>query len=373
MDIESSKIDEIDQEAVPQQFLNELLKAANAYNVDISTDPNSYKEAINGTDSQNWQKAMEREIQELKDQKTWTLTKLPSNRKALKGRWVYKTKTNPYGAILRYKARYVVKGYLQQFGIDYSDTFANTIRPNIYRALFYLTAEKDWEIHQWDVKSAFNTAKIDEEIYVEQPIGFIKDKQLVCKLNKSLYGLKQSARNWQQYLISEFQRIGFKELPNDPSIFVKNGIIVIIYIDDMIVIGENTTIIDETRAKLGTQMELTNLGIARVFVGVEIIRDRSKRSITLSQKGYTAKILDKFAKGIPPKINPCAQGIRLEPNKEKANSEEIQLFQQQIGSLMYLMTATRPDLSFPIGQLARFMSNPHKTHLKALKRVWEYL
>ena len=113
-------------------------------------------------------------------------------------------------------------------------------------------------------------------------------------------------------------------------------------------------------------MELTNLDIVKVFVGIEIIRDRPNRDITLSQRGYTSKLLDKFTKELSVKSNSYCQGIRLQPNQEKTTPEDIQLFQQQIGSLMYLMTATRPDLTFSIGQLVRYMRNPHGIHFKTL-------
>ena len=141
----------------------------------------------------------------------------------------------------------------------------------------------------------------------------------------------------------------------------------------MIIFGHNSAIIAETRTLLGKRMEFTDLGIAKFFLGIEIYRDRSIRIIALTQRGYTTKILEKFVKGLFNKSNPCAQGNRLEPNSRKASIEDIQLFQQQIRSLMYLITATRPDLAFPIGQLARYMANPDKNHFKALQQIWCYI
>jgi Reverse transcriptase (RNA-dependent DNA polymerase) len=193
--------------------------------------------------------------------------------------------------------------------------------------------------------------------------------QRPCKLNKALYGLKQSARNWQIHLGARFQQIGFNQLPNDPSIFYKKGIIIITHIDDMIIFGENSAIIAENHEKLVKEMELTNLGEVKYFLGIEISRNRQKQTITLNQKGYIQRLIDGFAKGLAVKPNPCALGVRLEPNPEKASESEIHQFQQQIGSLMYLMTSTRPDLAFLIGQLARYMANPHGSHFRALQRV----
>ena len=361
------------EDSIPQQFIDELIESASALNANIIHDPVTYWEAMNGPDKDEWLKAMIKELKDLEAQKTWTLVELPQGRKALKSRWVYKIKTDAGGNITRYKARFVVKGYLQKFGLDYNETFANTVRPGIYRALFFLAAELDWEIHQWDIKSAFPNADVEEEIYVQQPYGFEQDKKLVLRLNKALYGLKQSARNWQQYLGTEFKRIGLKQLPTDPSIFIGEGIIIITHVDDMIVIGRNTAIIAETKAKLTGKMELHDLGVAKYFLGIEIFRDRPYRAIQLVQKGYIERLLNKFTKGLHPGINPCSLGVRLEPNQEKASAEDINNFQQNIGSLMYLMTATRPDLAFPVGQLARFMANPSGNHFKALQRIWSYV
>jgi hypothetical protein len=141
----------------------------------------------------------------------------------------------------------------------------------------------------------------------------------------------------------------------------------------MIIFGENSAVIAENHEKLVKEMELTNLGEVNYFLGIEISRNRQKRTITLNQKGYIQRLIDEFAKGLAVKPNPCALGVRLEPNPEKASESEIHQFQQQIGSLMYLMTSTRPDLAFPIGQLARYMANPHGSHFRALQRVWGYV
>ena len=172
---------------IPRKFLDELIEAA-AY-IAVS-DPITYSEAINSQNSQEWQKAMETDVLNLENQDTWTLVEPSKDRKILKGKWIYKTKLNSEGKIERYKARWVVKGFLQLFGLDYTETFANTVKPNAFRALFAIAAILDWEIDQWNIKSAFPNAPIDEEIYMEQPTGFETKKGLVCKLNKALSGLK---------------------------------------------------------------------------------------------------------------------------------------------------------------------------------------
>jgi hypothetical protein len=137
----------------------------------------------------------------------------------------------------------------------------------------------------------------------------------------------------------------------------------------MIIFGENSAIIAENHERLVKEMELTNLREVKYFLGIEISRNRQKRTITLNQKDYIQRLINGFAKGLAVKSNPCALGVRLEPNPEKASESEIHQFQQQIRSLMYLMTLIRPDLAFLIRQLARYMANPHGSHFRVLQRV----
>ncbi len=161
--------------------------------------------------------AMQKEIKDLAAQNTWKLVDLPPNRKALKGRWVFKIKLGANGEIEKYKARWVVKGFLQKYGIDFTETFSNTVKPMAYKALFAWAAYRNLEIQQWDVKSAFPNASLKEEIYMEQPTGFKNQRYLtkVCLLIKALYGLKQSAREWYFFLAKILIKLGFKTLGAD--------------------------------------------------------------------------------------------------------------------------------------------------------------
>ena len=180
--------------------------------LNINNEPNTYKEALNSINKDNWLKAMEIEIKELERQDTWDITDLPQNRTALKGKWVYKIKTDLDGYIIKYKARWVVKGFNQVLGLDYLDTFSTTCRPESYRIIFIIAMQNSWDLDQYDVKNAFVHVSIDKEIYVELPTGLegnynnnnnykgeplnkryktnIDNTRKVCKLNKALYSLK---------------------------------------------------------------------------------------------------------------------------------------------------------------------------------------
>jgi hypothetical protein len=319
---------------------------------------------------------MQEEINQLTKQNTWDLVDLPNNRKALKGRWVYKIKTDQNNNIIKYKARWVVKGYNQIYGLDYLDTFANTTRIEAIRLLLFLAADKNLEIKQLDFKNAFLHAEIEEEIYVEQPIGFYKNKTKVCKLNKTLYGLKQSPRAWYLYLASILEKLNYYPIFIEQGIFYnkKDNIYIIVYVDDLLIIGENLKLINYLKIELSKYLDLTDLGDVKYFLGLEIIRNREKRSIILKQSKYIDNILTKFSKkNLNPISTPMEPGLKLNKNLEKAEEKEIKLYQQYIGSLIFLTTRTRPDLAFSVYNCARFMSNPNKSHFNAVNRIFKYL
>lgn len=269
---------------------------------------------------------------------------------------------------------------MQVYGVNYNETFASTSKPNTIRLLLYIATNLGWEIYSWDIKSAFPNAPIDSTIYVEQPIGFIdknKPSNYVCLLNKALYGLKQSARQWQLYLATILAKFGFINLVTDTAVFYSKDkpIILVIHVDDILVFAEKKSYIDELYKDLSaTNLEVSNLGELKEFLGIQINRNKDKKELVISQEGYITKILNRFEKSsLKPKVNPLTLGIKLDKNLDQASSNDISRYQQQIGSLIYLTTFTRPDLAFPINYLARFMSNPSSEHFKALDVVWSYL
>ena len=171
------------------QSIDDLSDDELAFHTTYYAEPKTYKDALKNPNWDDWKKAMEKELSDLTTQNTWTLTDLPPGKLPLKGRWVFKLKKNLQGDIEKYKARWVIKGFLQQPGVDFDETFCNTARPESWRALLAETARRNWELHQIDVKSAFPNADIDKEIYTIQPTGF-ENGNKVCRLNKALYVLE---------------------------------------------------------------------------------------------------------------------------------------------------------------------------------------
>ncbi len=234
----------------------------------IGTDPTTIREARESQDSEKWEAAMVDELQALEKNKTWTLVDLPHGRKALKGKWVYKAKLGSDGAVLRHKDRWVVKGYEQKYGLDYDQTFAIVVKPTMFKTVFALAAVNDWEIEHMDVKSAFLQGKLDDEVYVEQPTGFAKDKR-VCRLNRSLYGLKQSPRVWYQTIAAFLIKIGYKPTHADKGLFVNSmGDIVVVYVDDLLLVGPSLERINQLKDELRREFEMSDLGPLSYYLGI---------------------------------------------------------------------------------------------------------
>ncbi|CAB4042957.1 Retrovirus-related Pol poly from transposon TNT 1-94, partial [Paramuricea clavata] len=353
------------------------------YNVDYccatSVYPKSYKEAIKSKDSEKWCEAMNEEISSLSENNTYTLTKLPEGKSIVGARWVYTVKEGKNGE-KSYKARYVAKGYSQVPEVDYFETFSPTAKITSIRMLMQLALDLDMEVHQMDVKTAYLNAPVDCELYIEQPEGFVKHSEsgemLVCKLNKSLYGLKQSGRNWNHMLHTFLTSKGFTQLVSDPCVYIKkqNGktTILLIWVDDIIIASNSTPSLKQVKDDLSCKFKMKDLGILSWFLGINFTF--TGNTITMDQIRYIERILIRFKmEGCKPRVTPSELGV----NKASAgNSDEpadLKLYQEIVGSLIYVMTSTRPDLSFIVTKLSQHMSNPSNVHLCMAKHVLRYL
>ena len=280
------------------------------------------------------------------------------------------------GSIDKYKARLVVKGFKQTEGIDYFDTYSPVTRITSIRMIIAIAALYDLEIHQMDVKTAFLNGELDEEIYMEQPEGFVVPGQenKVCKLVKSLYGLKQAPKQWHEKFDNVMLSNSFKINECDKCVYVKDTdkgyVIVCLYVDDMLIVGSNNDMIKTTKKMLNSQFDMKDMGIADVILGIKITR--TSDGYTLSQSHYVDKILEKFSKN----DNSVAR-TPIDPNHHlgKNIGEGISQLEYSriIGSLMYLMNCTRPDIAYAVSKLSRYTHNPSGDHWQAIIRVLRYL
>ena len=331
-----------------------------------------------------WHKAAVDEIQSLVDNGTFELVKLPPGHKAIGSRWVFKVKRNADGSVERYKGRVVAKGFSQRPGFDFTETFAPTPKWAALRAILALAAFEDLHLESVDISSAFLNGELEEDVFMHQPEGFVeKGKDWVWHLKKSIYGLKQAGRCWHQKLNQVLESIGFKRITCEHSIWVyQQGdarVIVPVFIDDMTIAAKSMAAIEDVKSELRKHFKLRDLGPTSWLLGVEIIRNRPKHSLSLSQHQYIQTLLERFGlSDCTPVSTPLDPGARLSTSMSPTTPEEIEEmhsvpYLQAVGSLMYLAIATCPDIAYAVGVLARFSKNPGLAHWKAVKHLFRYL
>ena len=354
-------------------LLNALIHVATAE----YQDPLTFREAMESALADEWTEACQYEIDALAKNGTWTLVELPSGRKAVKSKWVFKHKADG-----RFRARLVAKGFTQIFGIDYDETFSPVARFESLRLLLALAALEDWEIHQMDVKSAFLNGLLDEEIYMEQPQGFVDPDHpnKVCLLHKAIYGLKQASRAWNLQFHGVLLDLGFARTHSDAGVYHRQDdggtLIIILYVDDITILGDNLSSVNALKSTLSNRYEMTDLGEIESYLGVRIKRDRSARRLEIDQTHYALEIVSRFGlSDAHPARTPLPTGaeVHLEKYNGQASQGDIKLFQQMIGSLLYVQIGTRPDISFAVSRLAQYASNPSPDHIRLAKYVLRYL
>jgi hypothetical protein len=341
----------------------------------ILNEPETYEEAMSRPDADHWKVACAEELSSFVKTGVYDEVERPKGQKVVDCKWVFRLKRNPEGEILRYKARLVAKGFTQIEGIDYNETFAPVAKFNSIRTILALVAELNLELHQMDVKTAFLNGNLEEEIYMNLPPGF-RMPGVVWKLKRGLYGLKQASREWYKRLRTEFEKLNFCRLQTDHGIFMKleggARIIVAVYVDDLLILSASLEAMKALKENLKQRFEMTDLGEATWILGMEITRDRKNHTMSVSQRRYILDILERFRMaGCKSISTPMEQNITL----TKLSTPEIdpKLFQSAVGSFMYAMIGSRPDLAFAVGALSQHCANPGNKHEIATKRVLRYL
>lgn len=318
---------------------------------------------------------MRQEIEALEANGTWELKDLPPGKRAIDSKWVYKVKYKPTGEVERYKARLVAKGFTQIEGIDFHETFAPVAKLVTVRSLLAVAAKHNWFVHQLDVNNAFLHGDLIEDVYMKIPQGFAKKGETrVCKLRKSLYGLRQASRNWYHKFTRAIIALGFRQSRADHSLFIyKRGkvyVVVLIYVDDVILAGNDTGKIQEIKTYLDEKFSIKDLGILKYFLGIEVAR--STKGFVLSQRKYTLDILkDCGLEGCRPSSFPMEQNARFDHDENGQAVDALQ-YRRLIGRLLYL-TVTRPDIQYATNVLSQFLASPRQSHMDAAFRVVRYL
>jgi hypothetical protein len=294
--------------------------------------------------------------------------------KAIGCKWIYKTKKDSNGNIDRYKARLVAKGFTQREGIDYHDTFSPVSKKDSFTIIMALVAHFDLELHQMDVKTAFLHGSLEEEVYMKQPEGFCSNKgnQLVCRLKKSIFGLKQASRQWYLKFHNVITSFRFAENIVDNCIYQKFSgskfVFLVLYVDDILLATNDLGLLHDTKQFLSQNFEMKDSGEASYVLGIEIHRDRSQKMLSLSHKAYIKRVLEKFRmhectpdaapilKGDSFNLSQCPKNVL-----EKKEMESIP-YAYVVGSLMHAQICLRPDIAYAVGMLGRYQSNPRMEH-----------
>jgi len=266
---------------------------------------------------------------------------------------------------------------MQREGVDFGEVFAPVSKYSTLRILLSIVAQLDLELHQLDIKTAFLNGEIKEEVYVKQPPGYqLGDSSSCCRLQKALYGLRQSPRTWHQRLCEELEALGFQASSADPSLFIKRSGVdtayILVYVDDMLIAAQHRATVQHIKQQLMSAFEAHDLGEASTYLGISISRDRNARKLSMTQQRMTDSLLSEYGmEEARPRGTPITPGTQL--RKDGQPLSQPHSYSQLIGSLMHLSVCTRPDLSQAVGALARFMAAPTVAHWEAALGVVRYL
>ena len=351
-------------------------------------DPTTLEQALNrpGKEADEWREAVVKEYKSLKSKSTWKTVKrssLPKGTKVLGTKLVFKTKRNKNGDIVRRKARLVVRGFEQVHGRDFDQTFAGVCKSATWKLALALAARLDLEVVQMDIETTFLNATTDTDIYVELPpkwkaAGINLTDDEVALLLQALYGLKQSPRLWQQTLRKALESLGFEPLIMDMCVYINRQarILVVTYVDDFLVLAKKGHELDAFTYELRSKWTVEELGDAEYFLGVRIVRDRENRKLYLCQDAYVDKILDRYSMTDCKTVDtPMASGAiaLMVPYDGTTSRQDIEEYGSIVDSENYLACQTRCDVAYTVSVLSRFLTNPSPAHIKAAKRVLQYL
>ncbi|CAI5956626.1 unnamed protein product [Closterium sp. NIES-64] len=349
--------------------------------LDIPT-PRSYAEATEGPYSSQWQAAMDAEMASWKSTGTYVDAVPPPGANIVSGMWIFRVKRPPDSPPV-FKARYVARGFRHRQGVDYFQTFSPTPKMTTLRVLLHVAAHRDYELHSLDFSTAFLQGSLHEEIWLRHPPGFTGSfpPGTQWSLRRPVYGLRQAPREWHDTLRTTLAALGFAPSTADPSLFLRTDtslppFYILVYVDDLVFATADTAGLAYVKSELQKRHTCTDMGELRSYLGLEITRERARRTITLTQSHMVQQVLQRFGftYSSPQATSlPTRHSLSALPSDESVESSGP--YAELVGCLMYLMTCTRPDLAYPLSILARYVApGRHRPeHMAAAKRVLRYL
>jgi hypothetical protein len=335
----------------------------------ISPIPATYRSALKDP---NWYNAMLEEYTALMRNDTWSLVSRPASVNVVTGKWIFWHKFHPDGSLARYKARWVLRGFTQQHGIDYGETFSPVVKPATIRLILSIATMHSWPIHQLDVKNAFLHGHLDETVFCEQPSGFLDSTHPshICHLRKSLYGLKQATRAWFHHFTTIITSIGFSASKSDSSLFILHRgasiAYLLLYVDDIILTATTTTLLHSIIKSPHSEFAMSDLGDIHHFLGINV--HRTPEGLFLSQQQYALEILDRANMlSCNPITTPVDTRSKLSAT-DGARFSDPSLYRSLAGALQYL-TLTCPDLTYAVQQVCLFTHDPRDSHFQLIKHI----
>lgn len=334
--------------------------------------PTTAEEAFATHEKKLWEAAVKDELNSHKEHGTWERVPRPSNVKVIDSKWVFTVKNSESNSV-RFKARLVAKGYQTD---SYGETFSPVAQLATLRTLLAVAVQKNMNINQMDVKTAFLNGYVEQDIYMNLPEDMFEE-EYVCKLKRSIYGLKESPRQWNKVFNDFIISMGFKQCKSDYCLYVNSSkdeiIYILLYVDDLLIVCQDVTYINEIKSALLERFQMQDMGNISHFLGLDITRTNDELSI--SQSNYLAKIVEKFGlENCNPVKTPMeVQNHLLTDEIEEQSNDFDKPYRLLLGSLMYAMLCSRPDLSYSLNYLSRFQNNPNETVWQMLKRVLRYV
>lgn len=335
--------------------------------------PTSYTQAIKQS---KWREAMIQELNALIQTGTWELVPRQQAQNVVGCKWVFRIKQRSDGSIERYKARLVAKGYHQRPGIDYFETFSPVVKPTTIRIVLSLAVSNDWLIKQLDVSNAFLHGDLDSEVYMEQPPGFCDQNKpdYVCRLRRSLYGLRQAPRQWYKRLNQALINHGFRVSPADSSLFhyVKNNVTLfaLVYVDDIILTGTCSHTLNNIILSLQSEFMLKDLGSLEYFLGMEATKTTD--GLLLTQQKYITDLLQKANMSECRGISTPAATKGTVTSLANQSFSDPTLYRSIVGGLQYL-SLTRPEVCYSVHKVSQFLHSPTEDNWSSVKRILRYL
>ncbi|KAF0708767.1 hypothetical protein AaE_013097 [Aphanomyces astaci] len=340
--------------------------------------PNSHKEAMTSPEWRQWKEAEETEVTQLTKLKCWTIGTPPNDRKIIGGRWTYARKTDAEGNVIRWKARWVLKGFNQIAGVDYNESSSNVIKMTSVRAICAVATARNLVLEQADAVNAYIQAKLERPIWAVEPEGHITSPGKAALVQMALYGLNQSGHEWELHCKKQIATLGWNQSPYDPCVFTRgHGAdmeMLGTYVDDFIVATPNQDKMNKIMDELSSKMNLKRQGPLHYMLGVRITRSADLRTLTMTQDAYTEKVLERFKmSSCHPVTTPeVADQEDLWHDENQPNADQGE-YRAMIGSLVYLMVCTRPDIAHAVQRLSCHLHDPRGPHLIGAKRVLRYL